>query len=159
MDCVNFWYLQKDCVDIYIHWSYIFQLAKSGRSSSLTHIWILKQCHCATLTCKLWSASPGQGLPLWRDSPPSVKIINTFPPPFRASSATKKNIPSHLKLVRDIEPDETSTSQRVHRNFIHMTAIKCHLTAIKCNVTCKLPCSYMPKVSNVKLGQLCWSLL
>ena len=124
-----------------------FNLQKVVEVPVSRNIWILKQCHCATLTCKLWSASPGQGLRLWRDSPPSVKIINTFPPPFRASSATKKNIPSHLKLVRDIEPDETSTSQRVHRNFIHMTAIKCHVAPIKYNVTCKLSCSYMPKVA------------
>ena len=87
---------------------------------------------------------------------PSISQNNKhIPSPIQGLLRYKKNIASHLKLVRDIEPDETTTSQRVHRNFIHMTAIKCHVTAIKCNVTCKLSCSYMPKVSNVKLGLLC----
>ena len=50
-----------------------FNLQKVVKVPVSHNIWILYQCKCATLTCKLWSASPGQGFPLWGTLPSSVK--------------------------------------------------------------------------------------
>ena len=144
--------IYKKTVLLSTHFDCIFFNLQKVVEVPVSHnIWILKQCQCASLTYKLWSPVLVRFFHYGGTPPPSVKLINRFSPPFKAPSPTKKKKnSSHLKRVRDIKPDETSTSQRVRHNFIHMTAIKCHVTAIKCNVMCKLSCSYMPKVSNVK---------